>query len=240
MVAVPSFEVVVVMKTHYILIDFENVQVKSLALLTGEHFRVKVFLGPKNTKLPTELVLAMKAFGERADYVVLEAGGSNALDFHITYYLGRLVAADATASYAVISKDTGFDPLVKHLQKTGVQCERAVSIETMRCFAKAGTSKEASKEVSKEAAKKTSPVEKPAVKPVNKKKADELLALVLANLQKRKSALPRTEKTLRSTVKTLCGAQYSEKEIEAVFTRLLKQSYVLLDGARVSYQLPAG
>lgn len=231
MVVVPPFEVVVVMKTHYILIDFENVQVKSLALLTSEHFRVKVFLGPKNTKLPTELVLAMKAFGERADYVVLEAGGSNALDFHITYYLGLLVAADATASYTVISKDTGFDPLVKHLQKTGVQCERAVSIETMRCFAKTGTAKEA--------AKKASPVEKPAVKPVNKKKADELLALVLANLQKRKSALPRTEKTLRSTVKTLCGAQYSEKEIEAVFTRLLKQSYVLLDGARVTYQLPA-
>ena len=32
------------MKTNYVLIDYENVQVKSLALLMGEHFRVQVFL----------------------------------------------------------------------------------------------------------------------------------------------------------------------------------------------------
>ena len=215
------------MKTHYILIDFENVQVKSLALLKSDHFRVKVFLGPKNTKLPTELVLAMKDFGDRADYVVLEAGGSNALDFHITYYLGRLVTSDSEASYTVISKDTGFDPLVKHLQKTGVGCERAVSIEAMHCFASAAPA----------ATKKA--VEKPVAKPATKKKADELLALVLANFDKRKAALPSTEKTLRSTVKTLCGIQYSEKEIEAVFSRLLKKGYVVVEGARVKYALPA-
>jgi hypothetical protein len=222
------------MNTHYILIDFENVQVKSLALLKSEHFRVKVFLGPKNTKLPTELVLAMKDFGDRADYVVLEAGGSNALDFHITYYLGRLVAVDPAVSYTVISKDTGFDPLVKHLQKTGVQCERAASIEVMRCFASTASANSA-KAIEKSVAK---PAVKPAAKPVAKKKSDELLAVVLANLQKRKGAAPRTEKTLRSTVKTLCGVQYSEKEIEAVFVRLIKKGYVLLDGERVSYQLP--
>ncbi|HSC76535.1 MAG TPA: PIN domain-containing protein [Pseudomonadales bacterium] len=217
------------MNTHYILIDFENVQVKSLALLKGEHFHVKVFLGPKNTKLPTDLVLAMKDFGDRADYVVLEVGGNNALDFHITYYLGRLVAVDAVASYTVISKDTGFDSLVKHLQKTGVRCERAVSVETMRCFASVAP-------VAKAVAKLPA---KPVANPGTKKKADELLAQVLANFKKRKAALPRTEKTLRSTVKTLCGVQYSEKEIEAVFTRLLKKGYVLLNDKRVSYQLPA-
>ncbi len=66
------------MKTNYVLVDYENVQVKSLALLKGEHFRVKAFLGPNNTKLPIELVLAMQALGEHAEYIVVEAHGKNA------------------------------------------------------------------------------------------------------------------------------------------------------------------
>ena len=60
------------MRTNYVLIDFENVHVKSLELLEGDHFRVIVFLGPKNTKLPVDLVLAMQRFGDRGEYVLLE------------------------------------------------------------------------------------------------------------------------------------------------------------------------
>jgi len=32
------------LKTNYVLIDYENVHVQSLALLSGEHFRVRLFL----------------------------------------------------------------------------------------------------------------------------------------------------------------------------------------------------
>lgn len=65
-------------KINYVLVDYENVQVKSLELLKGEHFRVRVFLGPNNTKLPVDLVLAMQELGERAEYVVLETSGRRA------------------------------------------------------------------------------------------------------------------------------------------------------------------
>jgi len=119
------------MPTNYVLIDFENVQVKSLALLQGEHFRVKVFLGPKNNKLPVELVLAMQQLGDRADYIVLEVSSANALDFHITYYLGKLVAVDPTGVFHIISKDKGFDLLIKHLNTRNISCTRSASIEQM-------------------------------------------------------------------------------------------------------------
>jgi hypothetical protein len=217
------------MKTHYILIDYENVPVKSLALLKGEHFRLRVFLGPKNTKLATELVLAMKELGDRADYIVLEAGGHNALDFHITYYLGRFAAEDPAGQYFIISKDTGFDSLIKHLNKNGIHCQRSVSIEVLPCINKP------------QPATKPAAIAKPTAKakPATKKKAQELVDLVVANIAKRKAAAPRTEKTLRSIIKTLSGAQYSDKEIEAVFNRLVKKGIVVIDGARLSYQLPA-
>lgn len=215
------------MQTHYILIDFENVQVKSLALLQGQRFRIWVFLGPKNTRLPTELVLAMKSLGDHADYILLDAGGHNALDFHITYYLGKLAAADPAGCFYIISKDTGFDTLIKHVNKVGIDCKRAVSIDALPFVV---------------ASSATAPVAKvppiPKAKTASKKKTQELVDLVLANLAKRKSAAPRTEKTLRSTIKTLAGAQYSDKEINAVFNRMVKMKYVVVEGARVSYNLP--
>lgn len=215
------------MQIHYILIDFENVQVKSLALLQGAQFRVRVFLGPKNTRLPTELVLAMKSLGDYADYIVLDAGGHNALDFHITYYLGKLAAADPAGCFHIISKDTGFDSLITHINKTGIDCNRSISIDALPFI------------VTNSAvgvAANTSPA--PKAKAVGKKKAQELVELVLANLAKRKSAMPRTEKTLRSTIRTLAGAQYSDKEMDAVFTRMLKKKFIVVDGSRISYNLP--
>ncbi len=119
------------MKTNYVLIDFENVQVKSLALLKGDKFEVKVFIGPKNSRLPVELVLAMHDLGNRADYIQLGVSGANALDFHITYYLGKLTAKHPEGQFHIISKDTGFDSLIKHLQSKGIHCKRSPSIEQM-------------------------------------------------------------------------------------------------------------
>jgi len=218
------------MQNHYILIDFENVHVKSLALLQGGGFHVRIFLGPKNMRLPTDLVLAMKSLGDNADYIQLQAGGHNALDFHITYYLGRLAAVDPAGSFYIVSKDTGFDSLLAHMTKSGIDCARAVSIDALPCVVAPLTSDVDSAVVVKVASD---------AKLVVKRKAAELVELILANLAKRKSAAPRTEKTLRSTIKMLCGAHCSDKEVDAVFNRLVKKKYVITDGVRVSYNLAA-
>lgn len=221
--------------THYILIDYENVPVKSLALLKGDRFRVGIFLGPKNTRLATEFVLAMRELGEQGNYIQLEAGGPNALDFHIAFYLGRLLEARTADCYHIISKDKGFDALVAHVSKSGVACERADSIEAMSCWAKPVATKAVTAKATTE---KAATPAKVAAKPATKKKADELVALVMANFAKRATGRPRTEKTLRSTVKTLCGVQYSDKEIDAVMARLLKKGVFTLTGSKVTYLLP--
>ena len=108
------------MKTNYVLIDFESVQPKSLSLLADERFRVYVFIGPGNARLPRDVVLSVQAFGRRAEYVELEAAGRNALDFNVAYYLGKLVSADPSGFFHVISKDKGFDPLILHLKSKGI------------------------------------------------------------------------------------------------------------------------
>lgn len=153
------------MRTNYVLVDYENVRVTSLALLNGVHFRVWVFLGPKDTKLKVPLVLAIQEFRERAVYVTLKTGGANALDFHIAYYLGSLAKADPNGFFHIISKDTGFDPLIQHLKTEKISIERSVSIEAMPCFA-----------LKEEAG------------PQPKLNDEELLSAVIADLIKRKTA----------------------------------------------------
>ena len=104
------------MRTNYILIDFESVQTGSLEQLTHDHFNVKVFVGPHQTKLPFELAESLQRFGSRAEYIRISGHGPNALDFHIAYYIGRLAVAEPSACFHIISKDTGFDPLIEHLK----------------------------------------------------------------------------------------------------------------------------
>jgi len=50
--------------------------------------------------------------GERAEYVRISGNGSNALDFHIAFYIGQLAAHEPDAYFHIISKVTGFDPLI--------------------------------------------------------------------------------------------------------------------------------
>src|SRR5262245_32505198 len=101
---------------NIILIDFENVQPKDLTPLGGCPCKIKVFCGANQTKIPTGLAAALLSIGADAELVLIQGSGCNALDFHIAYYIGRLSTESPGATFYVISKDTGFDPLIKHLK----------------------------------------------------------------------------------------------------------------------------
>jgi PIN domain len=55
--------------------------------------------------------------------------GPNALDFHIAFYVGQELANRPTAECAILSRDTGFDPLTRHLQGLGHTCRRITSLK---------------------------------------------------------------------------------------------------------------
>lgn len=117
------------MPTDVVLVDFENVQPTSLEALDSGHHRVIVFLGAVQTKVPIDMVSAIQRMGERAQYIKIEGSGPNALDFHIAFYIGEMAAHNPQATFRVISKDTGFDPLIKHLKSRGITVTRSASVE---------------------------------------------------------------------------------------------------------------
>lgn len=221
-----------ILRTNYVFIDYENVQVKSLALLKAEHFRIQIFLGPKNTKLPIELVIAMQEFGNRAGYIILETSGNNALDFHIAYYLGTIAAIDATAYFHIISKDTGFDPLIQHLKSKNILCARSPCIENLPCFIAKADPDEVIKPDAKQVGKTTVKVQK------KETQIESLIGNVVSDLIGRGTSRPVTVTSLRSTIRAKLGKLTSTETVDLVSNALIKKGYVVVDGSKVSYALP--
>ncbi len=108
-----------------LLVDFENIQdLDYLKKLRNTDFEVRVFLGPQQAKLPTALVRQAQPFGSRLHWIQMEGHGKNALDFHIAYTVGLLSAEARKRRIFILSKDTGFDPLISYLEKRNIACQR--------------------------------------------------------------------------------------------------------------------
>lgn len=226
------------MRTNYVLIDYENVQASSLDLLSAPHFRLKVFLGPNNTRLPTELAVAVHRLGERADYIQLDTPGTNALDFHIAYYLGQLTSTDLAGFFHVISRDKGFDPLLKHLKNKGIFALRSESIEQMPCFKTGCGLPQPTGNVKVDEPQKPKPQSAPKASPKNPTPNDNLVKAVVADLIARKESKPKTTKTLRNTIHSKVGKLTPMKEIDRIYATLRQLGYVKESGSSVSYALP--
>lgn len=107
-----------------LLIDYESVQPRSLGALAGADLWATVFVGAHQHRLPFDFVASMQVLGERGRYVKVATPGKNALDFHLAFYLGALVSQYPNGTYWILSKDSGFDPLIEHLQARGLTVER--------------------------------------------------------------------------------------------------------------------
>jgi len=181
--------------------------------LSSEHSRVWLFLGPTNTRLKTDLALAMHEMGERLVPVRMRTSGKNALDFHIAYYLGFLIKEDPNGTFHIVSMDNGFDPLIQHLRDRHISIRRVKSIAAMR----APQSKK-----------------KPGTSPDS---ADEsrLLEKFIATLGKRKTSNPGTLKALRSTIRSDCGRDLPERVIDSVYNAVLRMDCVKVEGNKIQF-----
>ena len=116
------------MRTNFVLIDSENVRPESIEKLKDDHFQVVVFVGANQKRLDSDLVIAVQALGSRGRFIKISGNGPNALDFHIAYHIGELSGANPGACFHIISRDKGFDPLIKHLAEQRIICSRSSSI----------------------------------------------------------------------------------------------------------------
>lgn len=105
----------------YLLIDFENVQpaASDFALVRGDEYHLLIFRGPHQNKYDAAMVEAWQPLGKQVGFVQSSRAGKNALDFYISFYLGRLheehAANQCPVRFVVVSQDRGFVPLMEHM-----------------------------------------------------------------------------------------------------------------------------
>ena len=196
------------MATNYVLIDFENVQPSNLAVLQHHSFKVLVFVGATQTKVPFDLAAAMQALGESVQYVKIAGTGKNALDFHIAYYVGELAAKEPGASFHIISRDTGFDPLIRHLKSKKIRAQRDGDL-----------------------------AEIPVLRLSSATSNDEKISAIVKNLAGRGQSRPRKVKTLSNTINSLFTENLSEQQLAALVKELEQRQYIRVNNNNVSYHL---
>lgn len=196
------------MKTNYILIDFENVQPRNFDLLAKHPFKVYIFVGQNQSKVPYELAEAIQTLGENAKYIKIAGNGRNALDFHIAYYIGVLSAQNPDAQFHIITRDTGFDPLIDHLNSKKVRVQREKDL-----------------------------AEIPVLRISSTTGIDEKVTAIVKNLVGRGQSRPRKLKTLTNTINSLFTNKLEEKELTALIDELQKRKYITVNKGNISYKL---
>jgi hypothetical protein len=214
------------MPTNYVLVDFENVQ-PDLSMLANSSYKVKVFFGAKQQegRVPFKLLDAMLALAGNVEPIKVMRSGSNAVDMHIAYYVGRLIENEPNAAIHIISGDTDFDPLVEYLRANGVNCKRAKTTT----------------EIAKQAqAKARPPAPSRQVRtPPAKKPHNEKLAPIIKQLHSL-SGKPATRKKLAQVIANYFrhhGGPLTDSSIEQLIEELIRLKYVSQSGNKVTYHL---
>lgn len=197
------------MKANHVLIDYENVQPSVADALERPVFKVWVFVGAQQSKVKFDLVDLLQRKGDSAKVIKMTSTGRNALDFHMSYYLGNLVKECPGDYYHLVAKDTGMDPLIEHLRAMGVMAARWADVFDI-----------------------------PIVKSPANEADDEKLSRIVEYLVRRGAQRPASMKTLLGSIAALFQPKLDEAAAKALADQLRSNGVFDLVGTKITYGLP--
>jgi len=192
------------MSEKFLLIDYENIQKVDLSNV-ADNTLVRIFVGQSQKSIPIDLVKQAQRFGHHLEWIKIEGQGKNALDFHITFYLGKLSSEHKAASFVILSKDKGFDPLIKHINNLKGKCRRINSLLELR------------------------DVTNNSSKDQNLHRTIELLSKI------EKIKRPRKRSTLSQHVSSLFQKKLDDSELDKIIDYLFIEKLISETGGKLSY-----
>ena len=190
-----------------LLIDFENIQNINLEQIEKFDYRIYLFIGESQNKIPFDLVKSAQKLGDKLQWVKIDGNGANALDFHIAYYLGNQIEKDHNNEYIILSKDKGFDPLVSFITKQNVKCKRINSISEIVPLRKSDNNNEKYIKI-----------------------LENLKKIV-------KAKRPRKNNTLKQHVKTLFGKTLTDEICNEIIDQLFIKGVISEENGRLIYDI---
>ena len=176
------------------------------------------------SKISFDLARSVQNLGENAEYIKIKGNGPNALDFHIAFYMGQLSKENSDGYFHIISKDKGFDPLIKHLESRKIRVQRYKDLKELPFLKPANTRKKAHVQVSK---------------PVTPSIEESHIQKIVKSLTSRGNARPRKLKTLSNTINSVFSKSLGEDRLNALIGELVKRGIVIVSSNKkdVSYKL---
>ena len=194
---------------NYVFVDYENVHAVDLALIGAQSVQLTLLLGARQTKLDVDLVEKILTHASTVHLVRLNSSGRNASDLALAYYVGRAAQADPNGHFHIVSKDTGFDPLIEHLRTRKIHAVRHTDYSTLDFSA---------------------PPKARVAGP------EDLLPRVIAHLQKHSDNRPKRAKTLASHLLAFCGKSATGLDVAALIAKLQKAGHIQMgDKEAVTY-----
>lgn len=154
--------------TH-VLLDYENVQPSDAELraLVPDAGQVGVFHGPHQREVEKRFA----SFGIGATAVPISKSGKNALDFHLSFYMGYIASRNPDSKMVVVANDKGYEPMLEHAKAMGFVVRRQPHGEVKPPATNAAAKKVAAKKApAKKVVAKKATAKKAAAKPVSPKK----------------------------------------------------------------------
>ncbi len=215
---------------NHVFVDFQNVHEVDFAALGSKPATYMLLLGANQTRLDTGLVEELMKQAGKVELVRLTSSGKNALDFALAYYVGRAVV-DPTGYFHIVSKDTGYDPLIGHLKS---RCIRAYRHDSFSTLSFSGPAKAAAATTPTVALPKPAASAAPSLPKLPLERA-------LAHLKKNPNNRPKREKTLMSHLKNLLGKTATETDAQELTYVLKGKGHLRInEQGAVSYHLLAG
>ena len=195
--------------TH-VLLDYENVQPtqEQVRALAPDAQQLWVFHGPHQRDVEQRFA----SFGIDATAVPVSKTGKNALDFHLSFYMGYIASKNPGSAMVVIANDKGYEPMLAHARAMGFAVRRVAHGKAAPAAKKAAAKKvvakktPAKKAATKKVAAKTPAAKQPAAKKVAATKASAALAAKKAPAKKAAAAKAPVPAAKKVTVKALSGS----------------------------------
>jgi hypothetical protein len=195
------------MKKTVILIDYENIQNVDLKLLLGRDVLIKVFHNVSQKFSSSFTSLAIEFGKERIELIQISGSGKNAADFHIAYVLGVLAGKMVNPSFQIISKDSGFGPLVDFIKNHDhIDCLQAARISGILCSENNGGNS-------------------------NK----DHYSAVVESLSNPKSPKPKKVASLRNQIVSICHKKITEEQVEEIIGKLVDEKLITRKNDSIAY-----
>lgn len=223
---------------NHVFVDFENVHEIDLAVIGNRAVSFTLLIGPRQTKLEVGLVEKLFEHATSVQLVRLASTGRNALDFILTYYVGRAVAFDPAGCFHIVSRDTGFDPLIEHLVSKRIHACRHDSFATLNFDSSCplpSAAMTAAPSVVPKPKPKAPAKPKATVKPLI---LDEWATRALDRLREPSATFPKNKKKMVSYLVAYFGRKITEAQALNIIETLHQAGHVAVDEKdRIAYHL---